>query len=267
MTDTALLLRSDRDLRDRIASIVAMGGAAAVPGNIGPGHERSEWNLWIDPVAAREVWAAGRRSPSSGSTPRTTSRPPSTSGTCSIVIMPAPCGRRLELMASSGMFAGGQYLWTRSPRRRWSAPTCSRGPQARERRDGRRRRGAPGRGSARRARPSRARRRPSRVRAPVPDGADRTDALRDPGARAAPESALRRSGCSYRGPRRTAPGQGTFDTVNDASRPFTHLIGRLHEQDRGRPAPLRPRPGRSRLAAHRCGSPPRSRARPRRAAP
>ena len=37
------------------------------------------------------------------------------------------------------------------------------------------------------------------------------------------------SGCSYRGPRRTAPGQGTFDTVNDASRPFTHLIGRLHE--------------------------------------
>ena len=37
------------------------------------------------------------------------------------------------------------------------------------------------------------------------------------------------SGCSYQGPRRTAPGQGTFDTVNDATRPFTHLIGRLHE--------------------------------------
>jgi hypothetical protein len=70
-------------------------------------------------------------------------------------------------------------------------------------------------------------------------------------------------GCWYRGPRRTAPGQGTLDTVNDASRPFTHLIGRLHE---GRTAAdlrryVRPRVGAA--GARRCGSPPRSRARPR----
>ena len=35
--------------------------------------------------------------------------------------------------------------------------------------------------------------------------------------------------CSYHGPRRTRPGQGAFDTVNDASRPLNHVIGRLHE--------------------------------------
>ena len=231
MTDTALLLRSGRDLRDRIASIVAMGGAAAVPGNIGPGHERSEWNLWIDPVAAREVLGSG--------TPITLVGLDATNDVPATVYLwdvldrhhaGARAAAAWKLMASSGMFAGGQYLWD---------------PLA----------------AAAVVRPdvlTLARRRVSIVMA----GADAGRLVEDP--RGAPvrlalgaERAVferqflaaligrtrfaipapqRRAvlrcavgGCSYRGPRRTAPGQGTFDTVNDAARPFTHLIGRLHE--------------------------------------
>jgi hypothetical protein len=37
------------------------------------------------------------------------------------------------------------------------------------------------------------------------------------------------SGCSYSGPRRSEPGQGTFETVNDGSRSFTYVLGRLSE--------------------------------------
>ncbi|HEY6055824.1 MAG TPA: nucleoside hydrolase, partial [Gaiellaceae bacterium] len=58
LTDTALLLRR-ADARKRVAEVVAMGGAVGVPGNIGPGHELSEYNVWVDPAAAQEVVASG----------------------------------------------------------------------------------------------------------------------------------------------------------------------------------------------------------------
>lgn len=45
LTDTADLLRTHPGDRDRIASVIAMGGALRMPGNIGPGHERAEYNL------------------------------------------------------------------------------------------------------------------------------------------------------------------------------------------------------------------------------
>ena len=57
-TDVALLLR-DAAARSRLARVVAMGGAVGVPGNIGPGHERAEYNVWVDPVAAQQVVASG----------------------------------------------------------------------------------------------------------------------------------------------------------------------------------------------------------------
>ena len=227
MTDTALLLRSDRDLRDRIASIVAMGGAAAVPGNIGPGHERSEWNLWIDPVAAREVLGSGDRLDH----PRRPRRHERRAGhrrplgTCSIVTMPALApGRRPGPTARAGMFAGAQYLWHLLAAAAVVRPdVLTFTLQARERRDDRRRRwGAWSCRSARRARPSRARRRPCRVRAPVPDGADRTDALprsrRPAGARscAAPTAAARTGYCDA--PRR-ARGPSTPSTTPRARSP------------------------------------------------
>lgn len=231
MTDTALLLRSDRDLRDRIASIVAMGGAAAVPGNIGPGHERSEWNLWIDPVAAREVVGSG--------TPITLVGLDATNDVPATVYLwdvldrhhaGARAAAAWGLMASSGMFAGGQYLWDplaaaavvrpdvlTLTRKRVSVVTTG-ADAGRLVEDPR---GAP-------------------VRLGL--GADRAAFERQfltaligrtrfaiPAPERRPILRCADSGCSYRGPRRTAPGQGTFDTVNDASRPFTHLIGRLHE--------------------------------------
>lgn len=59
MTDTAAVLRADPSLRSHIAAVYAMGGAVNVPGNVGLGHERVEYNLWIDPEAASTVLASG----------------------------------------------------------------------------------------------------------------------------------------------------------------------------------------------------------------
>lgn len=231
MTDTALLLRADRELRAKIASIVAMGGAVGVPGNIGPGHERSEWNVWIDPVAAREVVGSG--------IPTTLVGLDATNGVPATVHLWDALDRHHDgarataawrLMASSGMFTGGQYFWDplaattiaqpevlTFARRRVSIVTTG-ADAGRVLEDPR---GAP-------------------VRLGV--GADRAAFERQFVAallgrtRFAIPTPERRvllrctdGGCSYHGPRRTQPGRGVFDTVNDASRPFTHVIGRLHE--------------------------------------
>ena len=59
LTDTASLLRAHPALSHRIARVVAMAGAVSVPGNVGPGHDQAEFNVWIDPLAAREVLASG----------------------------------------------------------------------------------------------------------------------------------------------------------------------------------------------------------------
>lgn len=59
LTNVADALRLHPSLRDGIARIVTMGGAVDVPGNIGPGHEHAEYNLWVDPHAAREVLTSG----------------------------------------------------------------------------------------------------------------------------------------------------------------------------------------------------------------
>jgi inosine-uridine nucleoside N-ribohydrolase len=58
LTDTADLLRAHPALGRRLTRIVAMGGALDVPGNVGSGHERAEYNVWIDPVAAQRVLAS-----------------------------------------------------------------------------------------------------------------------------------------------------------------------------------------------------------------
>jgi pyrimidine-specific ribonucleoside hydrolase len=59
LTNVAEMLRAHPSVRSRIARVVAMAGAVRVPGNIGPGHERAEYNVWVDPRAAREVVASG----------------------------------------------------------------------------------------------------------------------------------------------------------------------------------------------------------------
>ncbi|MBI1722781.1 MAG: nucleoside hydrolase [Gemmatimonadetes bacterium] len=57
LTNLALALRLDADfVRSRVRRHVAMGGNIAAAGNTGP---YSEFNVWCDPEAAREVFAAG----------------------------------------------------------------------------------------------------------------------------------------------------------------------------------------------------------------
>lgn len=56
LTNVAALLRTAPDAARRLRSLIAMGGALAEPGNVGP---RGEFNLAHDPEAAAEVLAAG----------------------------------------------------------------------------------------------------------------------------------------------------------------------------------------------------------------
>ncbi len=63
-TDLALALRQDPTLAGRIPQVWMMGGAVHVPGNVhaeysAVSNEVAEWNLWLDPVAAAEVFRAG----------------------------------------------------------------------------------------------------------------------------------------------------------------------------------------------------------------
>ncbi|MEN8235761.1 MAG: nucleoside hydrolase [Actinomycetota bacterium] len=60
-TNVAEALRLDPSMADRIAVVEIMGGAIAVSGNIasdwvGIPNEVAEWNIWVDPVAADEVF-------------------------------------------------------------------------------------------------------------------------------------------------------------------------------------------------------------------
>jgi inosine-uridine nucleoside N-ribohydrolase len=63
-TNLAEALRLDPGIADRILGIHIMGGAVHVGGNIGSDwpsiHNKvAEWNIWVDPVAAHEVFVSG----------------------------------------------------------------------------------------------------------------------------------------------------------------------------------------------------------------
>ena len=62
LTNVAEALRADGDLADRVSSIVIMGGAVDVAGNVlDPALDaaHSEWNVYVDPTAASEVLGSG----------------------------------------------------------------------------------------------------------------------------------------------------------------------------------------------------------------
>lgn len=111
-TDVALLLR-DADTRSQLTRIVAMGGAVGVPGNIGPGHERAEYNVWIDPVAAQQVVASG--------VPLTLVPLDATNDVPVTAMFADTLARRhyaspaaslaWELFTRTGMYDGRQYFW------------------------------------------------------------------------------------------------------------------------------------------------------------
>jgi pyrimidine-specific ribonucleoside hydrolase len=63
-TDLAIALRDDPALKERIRKVVIMGGAVDVAGNIqaddpSQTNTTAEWNIWVDPLAAAEVFASG----------------------------------------------------------------------------------------------------------------------------------------------------------------------------------------------------------------
>lgn len=63
-TDLALALRLDPNIREHISAIYIMGGAVYVPGNLtdfsaNPSNVSAEWNIYVDPLAAAEVFSSG----------------------------------------------------------------------------------------------------------------------------------------------------------------------------------------------------------------
>ncbi|MDP2772111.1 MAG: nucleoside hydrolase [Nocardioides sp.] len=62
LTNVAETFRAHPDLAEQVPSIVVMGGALDVPGNVSlPGTDSpaSEWNMYVDPTAAAEVVDSG----------------------------------------------------------------------------------------------------------------------------------------------------------------------------------------------------------------
>ncbi|MDO9496405.1 MAG: nucleoside hydrolase [Nocardioides sp.] len=62
LTNVAESLRAEPDLAEQVSSVVVMGGALDVPGNVsgrGIGSSTAEWNMYVDPTAAAEVVASG----------------------------------------------------------------------------------------------------------------------------------------------------------------------------------------------------------------
>lgn len=59
LTNIAEALAAEPTLADAVKSIVIMGGAVHVPGNVGPSigidNRVAEWNVYADPLAARQV--------------------------------------------------------------------------------------------------------------------------------------------------------------------------------------------------------------------
>ncbi len=63
-TNLAEVLRMDPEIQNKILRVYVMGGSVYVPGNINLDFPEinntvAEWNIWVDPVAASEVFSSG----------------------------------------------------------------------------------------------------------------------------------------------------------------------------------------------------------------
>jgi inosine-uridine nucleoside N-ribohydrolase len=222
LTDVALALGRGADPE----RVVAMAGALHVPGNMGAGHERSEFNLWIDPVAARRVLASGV---AVELVPLDATNDVPATIFVRAALEPAHYATRAagvawDLFNATGLYAGGSYFWDPLAAAAVVDPGLIRLADARVRvgADGEL---LPGANAIR-----------------VALGADRArferaflDVLTD-GAAAAPAArrlpvAIRWDGAAatYAGPHRGTAGQVAYDTVDDGDLPLTHRVGDLRE--------------------------------------
>ena len=227
MTDTAALLRADPGVRDHLSGIYAMGGAVGVPGNVGPGHERAEFNVWVDPVAAARVLRAAVPVTLVGLD--ATRDVPVTVFFADAMRRRASAGRAAEaawrIMRAAGTYVGGQYFWDPLAAAAVAEPGVLRLRSMRLAvdRDGS---VSPDRGAA-----------PVRVAVGAARGRFEAQLMRAllRGARFHIRSA--RTGatiacgatCRYRGPHRVVMNGTTaaFDTVNRGDGTMIHMVGHL----------------------------------------
>ena len=64
LTNLAQALRMEPGIKDNIETVFIMGGAVYVPGNLAEldpqtGNTSAEWNIYVDPLAASEVFTSG----------------------------------------------------------------------------------------------------------------------------------------------------------------------------------------------------------------
>ena len=59
LTNVAEALQNTPTLPDNVEMIYIMGGAVDVPGNVGMGNSKAEWNIYVDPHAANVVLGSG----------------------------------------------------------------------------------------------------------------------------------------------------------------------------------------------------------------
>ena len=109
LTNLGVVLAAHPELAKRIERIVIMGGAVTVPGNV-DASPSAEWNIYIDPEAARRVIAAGI--PVTLVPLDATNHVPWTERLLRrLAALDGPAARTVHQMAASRATLDGFYLW------------------------------------------------------------------------------------------------------------------------------------------------------------
>jgi inosine-uridine nucleoside N-ribohydrolase len=109
LTNLGVVLAAHPELAARIERIVIMGGAVTVPGNV-EASPAAEWNIYIDPEAARRVLASGV--PVTFVPLDATNHLPWTERLLRrLATLDGPAARTVHRMATSRPTLDGLYLW------------------------------------------------------------------------------------------------------------------------------------------------------------
>ena len=109
LTNLGVVLAANPELAGRIERIVIMGGAVTVPGNVEVSPD-AEWNIYIDPEAARRVLASGI--PVTLVPLDATNHLPWTERLLRrLATLDGPAARTVHQMATSRPTLDGIYLW------------------------------------------------------------------------------------------------------------------------------------------------------------